>query len=204
VKALCDGLIHSQPELVSSLAALESIEEEEGSSAHTSILTLLGYCKGTRHKNTNKMANKKKRMYPLVAAHTDVGVITMLLFDGGDCAALERKDDVSGSGIHSDSADHVSWAKVLLPSTVSADPIFVVNIGDCLSDLTHGYLPSTLHRVVTDRGSVPRNCLALFVGLDPNQTLTLPGGDTMTYEEWRKRRIAKAQSVLRGHGADTV
>jgi isopenicillin N synthase-like dioxygenase len=199
VKALCDALRHSQPELVSSLTALGSIEEEKGSIAHTSILTLLGYCKGTRHKDTGKTFNKKKRMHPLVAAHTDVGVITMLLFDGGDCAALERKDNVSGSGIQGDSADDVSWAKVLLPSTVSADPIFVVNIGDCLSDLSQGYLPSTLHRVVADRGSVPRNCLALFVGLDPNQTLTLHGGDTMTYEEWRKRRIATAQRVLKGN-----
>ena len=37
--------------------------------AHTSILTLLGYSKGTRHKISGN--KKKKKIHPLVAAHTD-------------------------------------------------------------------------------------------------------------------------------------
>jgi isopenicillin N synthase-like dioxygenase len=76
------------------------------------------------------------------------------------------------------------------------DPIFVVNIADCLSELSQNYLPSILHRVMPEASSIPRNCLALFVGLEPQETLTF-GNDTMSYEEWRKKRIAKSQAVLR-------
>ena len=49
-------------------------------------------------------------------------------------------------------------------------------------------------------GLSPRNCLALFVGLQPQEMLHFYCHDqeegTMTYEEWRKRRIAKSQAVL--------
>mmetsp|Transcript_24052 Transcript_24052/g.56876 ORF Transcript_24052/g.56876 Transcript_24052/m.56876 type:complete len:157 (+) Transcript_24052:11-481(+) len=57
----------------------------------TSILTLLGYRTCNRHKKTQN----KRQIHPLVAVHTDVGVITMLLFDGGSandtCGILQRK-----------------------------------------------------------------------------------------------------------------
>ena len=147
--------------------------------SHTSILTILGYQKGKRHHGCKK---------PLVAAHTDVGVITVLLFDAGTSACLQRYDGNN-------------WVDVKLPSEVPSDPIFVVNIGDCFSDLCGGKLPSTLHRVMprNDSGSMPltpRNCLALFVGLKPDQTLHIDG-TAITYEEWRKRKIASAQKALR-------
>ena len=126
-------------------------------------------------------------------------MITLLLFDGGDCAALERKGD--DTTVHSDRSKEVeveeSWSKVSLPPYVMDDPIFVLNIADCLSDLSDGFLPSTLHRVMPDTGSVPRNCLALFVGFDPNETIKLQDGNSMTYETWRKQRIARAQGFLK-------
>jgi len=171
VVAICDGLNDSDSSsIMSSMEALSI-----GTESHTSILTLLGYRKGARHQGCKK---------PLVAAHTDVGVVTVLLFDGGDCATLQR-------------ADGDRWVDVKLPTIVPADPVFVVNIGDCLSDLCDGKLPSTLHRVMPRSGSTnsPRNCLALFVGFKPDQTLNIKG-ESMTYEEWRRLRIAKAQGKL--------
>jgi len=191
VQAICDGIAADQPHLaeyVKGLSMKESID-------HTSILTLLGYRIGTRH--------KRKQKEPLVAPHTDVGVITMLLFDGGDCATLQRADSTAADTVRTDDSQGKStstnWVDVDLPSVISDDPVFVVNIGDCLSELSNGSLPSTLHQVVPLEGAVPRNCLALFVGLDPNETLSLPNGEHMTYEEWRKRRIRRAQDVLRLH-----
>ena len=172
VKAICEGLLVDDATLADSLEPLLSTD----SCSHTSILTLLGYKTGTRHRGKNKG--------PLVAPHTDVGVATILIFDQGDCAVLQRSD---GSG---------GWIDVELPKVIPDDPVFVVNIGDCFSDLTGKKLPSTLHRVATKPGSSPRNCCALFVGLDPSQRLQVEG-KSMTYEEWRKRRIARAQEVLK-------
>ena len=162
------------PELETSFAHLSM-----KGSFHSSILTLLGYSPGSRHKRKDKP--------PLVAPHTDVGVITFLLFDSGDCATLQRaNDDKEGS-----------WADVKLPRQVGDDPVFVVNLGDCLSELSNNLLPSTLHRVIPTADTIPRNCLALFVGLDPHEVLILPNGNKMTFEVWRKLRIARAQSVLK-------
>ena len=172
VMAICESLVTQEPLLVSSLRPLM----ENDALSHTSILTLLGYRTGTRHKGKNKD--------PLVAPHTDVGVVTLLLFSKGDCATLQRSD---GSG---------GWVDVALPTSIPDDPVLVLNVADCLSDLSDGKLPSTLHRVATQSGTTPRNCCALFVGLDPNQILEVRG-ESMTYEEWRKRRIARAQRVLK-------
>lgn len=179
VRAICDGILDQQPELEASLEVFSMKE----SVMHTSILTLLGYRPGTRH--------KRKEKPPLVAAHTDVGVITFLLFDDGDCATLQRVDRQNDG----------SWVDIKLPRNVGDDPVFVVNIGDCLSELCNGMLPSTLHRVVPQSASVPRNCLALFVGLNPQEILMLPDGTAVTYEEWRKHRIARAQRVFKSRGS---
>ena len=176
VEAICDGLLTNYPDLERSLKPLRESE------SHTSILTLLGYRVGSRHKGKNKG--------PLVAPHTDVGVITMLLFDSGNSATLQRSDGEGG------------WVDVRLPMSVPDDPIFVVNIADCFSFLCEGKLPSTLHRVVARHGTVPRNCCALFVGLDPEAELEV-NGSNMTYEEWRKERIARAQRLLRGENVET-
>ena len=183
VRAICKGLVTKMPSLETSMSVLAMND----SLAHTSILTLLGYRKGARHK-----LSQKKHVHPLVAAHTDVGVITMLLFDGGDCAVLQRREIAS---------DKDSWIDVKLPPKVPNDPIFVVNIADCLSDLSQGFLPSTLHRVIPSPGNNLRNCLALFVGLDPKQKLIV-NDEPISYEEWRKRRIAAAQSVLKSTGTE--
>jgi isopenicillin N synthase-like dioxygenase len=175
VVAISDAIRRKQPDLS---RAMEVFSANSETPAHTSILTLLGYKVGARHKSKNRS--------PLVAAHTDVGVITMLLFDGPGCAQLQRSDKGQGG-----------WVPVRLPYAVPDDPIFVINIGDCMSELTSNILPSTLHRVVADpKCKDPRHCLALFMGLDPRALLTIDN-EAMSYEEWRKRRIARAQEVLR-------
>lgn len=188
MRAICQGLVQKHPELESALEPLGSspsvvIGESGGAQeTTTSILTLLGYRTGTRHKGKNKG--------PLVAAHTDVGVITILLFDGGNqtCAGLQRSDGNGG------------WVDVELPTRITQDPIFVVNVADCLSDLSGGRVSSTVHRVIAKRGQqsskVPRNCLALFVGLDPQCLLSIDG-EQISYEEWRRRRIERSQEVLK-------
>lgn len=190
VQAICHGIMIEQqqenPDKQPASSSLQAMAKKE-SLDHTTILTLLGYRKGTRHKKTQK----KRYIHPLVAAHTDVGVITVLLFDGGNSAVLQRKNSASEKGV--DNQDE--WTDVNLPSNVPEDPIFVVNIADCLSELSNNFLPSTLHRVMPGSGVSPRSCLALFVGLQPQEMLHFHEG-TMTYEEWRKRRIAKAKAVL--------
>ena len=189
VRAICDGLIASdgRPELKESLTVLSG-ENNGEAQQDTSILTLLNYKRGKRHQ-------KCKKPQPLVAPHTDVGVITCLLFDKGDCAVLQRAE--TSANAHEVGADR-KWIDVKLPHKVPDDPIFVVNIGDCFSELCGGVIPSTIHRVMPrDDGKVARNCLALFHGLDPADIITLPSGEQMTYEEWRKNRIARATEVLK-------
>lgn len=197
VQAICAGLMERYPDLATSLRPLVWPEEDmtyHEATATTSILTLLGYAVGSRHKG--------KHTGPLVAPHTDVGVLTFLLFDDGNCATLQRHRDGHPSG------SQPSWVDVTLPPVVPSDPIFVVNVADCLSELSGGRLPSTLHRVAAVRPGTggnavgplllrPRTCCALFVGLQPHQTLQIQG-ETLTYEEWRKRRINRALSVLKG------
>ena len=220
VNAICDGITNHNSNIILPSSLIGGFgttcdvdkedkegsgneEEQQRSIENTSILTLLGYRKGARHQG--------RHSNPLIAAHTDVGVITVLLFDGGDCATLQRcqsshtDDDDNDDDDNNDNEcrnvnNHHSWVDVKLPTTIPQDPIFVVNIGDCLSDMCDNALPSTLHRVMPCKGgTVDRNCLALFMGLNHDEILTLPNGDSMMYEEWRRRRIARAQDVLVKH-----
>jgi len=216
VTAICDGMNHTTTTAAAAAAvqttptttststttttpnispSIQSLKRDN-SITHTSILTLLGYRKGKRHQG--------KRIRPLIAAHTDVGVITVLLFNGGDSAMLQRAAKQQNNHntppppppTQPTPETQDEWVDVTLPRSVPTDPIFVVNIGDCLSDLSGGVLPSTLHRVMPMQGSGPRSCLAYFVGLDSEKEIVLPDGTTVQYEEWRRRRIARAAAVL--------
>ncbi|KAL7500326.1 hypothetical protein ACHAWT_010492 [Skeletonema menzelii] len=191
--AICDGIANNSDNNC-------SIDVPNQSSNHTSILTLLGYQYGSRHKK-----GSKGYMRPLVAAHTDVGIITVLLYDNGKCATLQRVANTSEADPKTD-----EWVNINLPAGpyYNDEPVFVVNVGDCLSELTGGTLRSTLHRVMPqtcekDDSDAARSCLALFVGLEPSASLTLPhSGEHMTYEEWRRGRIARATAVLKSKKAE--
>ena len=143
------------------------------------ILTLLGYQVGSRHKAGTKAYNN-----PLVAAHTDVGLLTILHYTNDDeptCAMLQRR-----------SKDN--WIDI--PINDQDDPVFVINIGDCLSDMTGGKLPSTLHRIIPcPNFRKPRHCLAMFVGLQSDNQIIVDNKE-MTFDEWRKQRIARAIQTI--------
>ena len=174
-----------------------------------SILTLLGYGRGDNGKIMKSLKRKgkgkKPRLHqrPLIAAHTDVGVVTILLEDGGDCAVLERA---------SYDKNQIEWVPLRLPEPdqLMQDPVFIVNIGDCLSDLSHGALKSTLHRVSMAHGSRPRHSLGMFVGFPPDVPLPLQRevnstehagefshASLLTYREWRKARVARSMKALK-------
>jgi len=175
VNAITDAVIDLHPDLDRPLSTLRG-------ASGSSILTCLGYKHGARH----------NRARPLVAPHTDVGVITLLHFDGdgGSCAVLQR-------------AHGGTWVNVSLPKDLTADPVFVVNAADIFSDLTGGIVRSTLHRVMPVRPPAvkkgkERYCLAFFVGLNPDAELELPAtGEKLTYEMWRRGRIKRAQDTLK-------
>lgn len=75
VQAIGDGLVLRNPELYRPLnvimegkGAQDGQIERQRLQQHSSILTLLGYRTGSRHKKTQK----KRYIHPLVASHTDV------------------------------------------------------------------------------------------------------------------------------------
>jgi isopenicillin N synthase-like dioxygenase len=217
LRVICDGIIaeNENTDIAESVRVLSGSSNTaqndtihgNDSKNHTSILTLLGYQPGSRHKKGHK-----SYMRPLISAHTDVGVITVLHFDGGKCAALERAANNATSCGNIISSENIEWIDVNLPKVLGDDddPIFVINVGDCLSELSGGTLRSTLHRVMPrpfphpvecekgDEGAAPRTCLALFVGLEPTASLKLPhSGEVLSYEEWRRQRIARATAVMK-------
>ena len=148
----------------------------------------MGYRTGSRHKKAHQ--KKKRIVHPLVSAHTDIGVITVLIHDGGDCAALQRQ--LKNTNVD----ENQLFENVILPAQIQDDPVFVVNIADCLSAITGERLPSTVHRVVPQDGVIHRNCLALFTGFKGEQKLTI-NGEEISYEAWRKKRVKESLSVLR-------
>ncbi len=87
-----------------------------------------------------------------MGAHTDYGVLTVLL-----------ADDVPGLQVRTDG----KWCDVAIP----ADSL-IVNIGDMLATWTNDRWRSTLHRVVpppaNDGGAVRRRSVAQFVEADPD------------------------------------
>ncbi|KAK7537202.1 uncharacterized protein J3D65DRAFT_624737 [Phyllosticta citribraziliensis] len=115
-------------------------------------------------------------------AHTDFGVITLLLTDG--LPGLQVQNQTTGQ-----------WVSV--PPDENA---FVVNVGDMLQQITGGYFKSNLHRVLNlgdaDRYSVPY----FFDGCLDARLKRLDGADEdriLTVEEHMLERFATTYSVAK-------
>ena len=95
--------------VLSSLYEVDSLEP-------SFILTLLVY----RH----SFGNKKKVNYTLFAPHTDIDVITFLLFYTGYCAFLYQAKK-SKLDLMKNNTEEFKWFHVVLPHYFPSDPICV-------------------------------------------------------------------------------
>ena len=79
-------------------------------------------------KKKNRKAGKCTPKKLLVAAHTDVGVVTILLEDGGSCALLERAGQVAKKSTISEEKQSNEWVPMRLPplDQLYLDPVFQV------------------------------------------------------------------------------
>ncbi|KAH8054646.1 sulfurtransferase [Aureococcus anophagefferens] len=111
---------------------------------------------------------------PLVAEHTDVGVLTLVASDGGGCAALE----LLGDG---------EWSRA--PFREGA---VLVHAADCLPELVPG-ARTARHRVVATGEPGTRLSAALFVDF-PDDHVVGPG---MTYKTWRLSRVRRAMATAK-------
>ncbi len=111
---------------------------------------------------------------PLVAEHTDVGVLTLVASDGGGCAALE----LLGDG---------EWSRA--PFRGGA---VLVHAADCLPELVPG-ARTARHRVVATGEPGTRLSAALFVDF-PDDHVVGPG---MTYKTWRLSRVRRAMATAK-------
>ena len=190
-------------------AAVETDQALLGQDSHTSILTMNRYPPSTTLTTTSATPTPASTTITdtLIAAHTDVGVITILAFDEGTTGSLQvwRASDKT-------------WVELgykdLVPESTSAavegtedSAYFVVNVGDCLSDLTGGALKSTLHRVVPCVGSRARHLrhsLAYFVGLSSDTMVLTRAGKSVPFEHWRRERVKRSMQVLKAAKAGGI
>ena len=107
----------------------------------------------------------------LIAAHTDVGVLTLVTFDAGACGRLEFEFDEGG------------WR------AAPADGL-LIHAADGIAALAPG-APVIRHRVAATGAEGSRVSLALFVDLPPDHRVR---GAT-TYAAWRRARVRRARAV---------
>ena len=107
----------------------------------------------------------------LIAAHTDVGVLTLVTFDAGACGRLEFEFDEGG------------WR------AAPADGL-LIHAADGIAALAPG-APVIRHRVAATGIKGSRVSLALFVDLPPDHRVR---GAT-TYAAWRRARVRRARAV---------
>ena len=107
----------------------------------------------------------------LVAAHTDVGVLTLVTFDAGACGRLEF--ECEGGGWRAAPADGL-----------------LIHAADGIAALAPG-APVIRHRVAATGIKGSRVSLALFVDLPPDHRVR---GAT-TYAAWRRDRVRRARAV---------
>ncbi len=106
----------------------------------------------------------------LVAAHTDVGVLTLVTFDAGACGRLEF--ECEGGGWRAAPADGL-----------------LIHAADGIAALAPG-APVIRHRVAATGIKGSRVSLALFVDLPPDHRVR-----GATYAAWRRDRVRRARAV---------
>ena len=106
----------------------------------------------------------------LIAAHTDVGVLTLVTFDAGACGRLEFEFDEGG------------WR------AAPADGL-LIHAADGIAALAPG-APVIRHRVAATGAEGSRVSLALFVDLPPDHRVR-----GATYAAWRRDRVRRARAV---------
>jgi isopenicillin N synthase-like dioxygenase len=147
VDCICDSVYENVPELKE---AMEILSEKEF--LHASDITLMGCRRGSRH-----IAQK-----PLVMPCKDDSIITILMLDG-DCALFQHEEE---EGI---------WRDATFPQVVPDDPIFIVYVGDRLSELSKGRFVSNPRRVIPAAGTLPANALMLSIRLDTGNKVNPSG-----------------------------
>ena len=116
-----------------------------------------------------------------MAAHTDVGVLTLVTFDAGACGRLEF--ECEGGGWRAAPADGL-----------------LIHAADGIAALAPG-APVIRHRVAATGAEGSRVSLALFVDLPPDHRVR---GAT-TYAAWRRDRVRRARAVgAQKHREDDV
>ena len=172
--ALCDGASNQLSFMGISKARLAKSKK-----SGASVLSLLGFRKGSRHIG-------QKQLMP---AYAEEGAVTLLLLDGGDCALVQREDELGG------------WKDVTYPHEIPDDPIFIVSSGDFLRDFTKGYFPSNSHRVIPASGTIPLNVLSLSLRIDPTAMLNPTKGAIASermigpMEDWYKNTLKEPEQV---------
>ena len=105
-----------------------------------------------------------------------------------------------------------------IPIPFISEEALVINIGDCLSEWSHGMLKSTHHRVndtfmySENAMNISRYSLAFFVSPSMDAIMDWPisssnqqeldnfvnkNNKILTYSQWRKNRIQRAMKLLK-------
>ncbi len=171
------------------------------------------------------------RFAPLVSPHPEV-LVKVIRYPGRPADAL---DDDQGVGEHRDSGllsfvdqDTTGGLQVLLDGAfVDVEPVpgtFVVNLGEMMQLLTHGYLTATVHRVVSPPPGRDRISVAYFFNptleatlapltLPPTLAADAPGGESADAanpilanygENSMKVRLRAHPDVARRHHSDLI
>ena len=150
-------------------AAAAAVRLVEACAARGGWAAPMAGCRATLTINGYGFANTPKSG-TLVAAHTDVGVLTLVTFDAGACGRLEFEFDEGG------------WR------AAPADGL-LIHAADGIAALAPG-APVIRHRVAATGIKGSRVSLALFVDLPPDHRVR-----GATYVAWRRDRVRRARAV---------
>jgi isopenicillin N synthase-like dioxygenase len=160
-------------------AAAAAVRLVEACAARGGWAAPMAGCRATLTVNGYGFANAPKSG-TLVAAHTDVGVLTLVTFDAGACGRLEF--ECEGGGWRAAPADGL-----------------LIHAADGIAALAPG-APVIKHRVAATGASGSRVSLALFVDLPPDHRVR-----GATYAAWRRDRVRRARAVgAQKHQEDDV